>query len=264
MSHIIKNNDNIEMFIDDVNWIKKHSISEYIIKKILSQMLSNSGINHKVEKQIYDETYKSYYQDGVYYCPEKYKTIKVYWDGLNKLVLYYCECLKRFHNVIISNEIMAYVLLGIIAHEVEHAYQDFIGENKLLSPNLLISDAYKGLYDMIINENQDSLLLLKYFNNRDNLLLERNAQIESFDFVIQCAQHTNQKCIYNIYKEWIKGWLLLGYKTNNKGSIHETYNYLGLKDKYNGFNYEVDISEEEKIRYGLPIKDSTRERLLLK
>jgi hypothetical protein len=117
---------------------------------------------------------------------------------------------------------------------------------------------------MIKNEENNSELLLKYFMNCNNLLLERNAQIESFDLVMQCAKYANQETIYNAYKEWIKGWILLGYYKNNKGSIYETYDYLGLKEKYDSFNCEVNMSEEEKVRYGLPIKDSTRERLLIK
>ena len=262
MSHIIKNNDDIEMFIDDVNWIKKHGISVHIVKEILKQMISVIKIDCFVEYGIYDENYKIYQKGGLYYDTVTYKMIHVYMNGLNSYLQSYYKCMEEDFNITPSNEIMAYILIDTLAHEVEHAYQDFIGKYKSQSPIPLISSAYKGLFDIIKNEENNSKLLLKYFINCNNLLLERNAQIESFDLVMQCSKYANQETIYNAYKEWIKGWILLGYYKNNKGSIYETYDYLGLKDKYDSFNCEVDISEEERIRYGLPIEDSTRKRLL--
>ena len=261
MSHIIKNNDNIEMFIDDGNWIKKHGISVHIVKEILKQMISVTKMDRFVKYGVYDESYKIYPKSGLYYDTETYKMIHVYMNGLNNHLQSSYECLEEDFNTTPSDEIMAYILIDCLAHEVEHAYQDFIGKYKLQSPIPLISSAYKGLFDMIINEKNSSKLLLKYFKNCNNLLLEKNAQIESFDLVMQCAKYANQEIIYNAYKEWIKGWILLGYYKNNKGSIYEIYDYLGLKDKYDSFNCEVDISEEERIRYGLPIEDSTRKRL---
>jgi len=263
MSHIIKCEDNILMLLDDVRWIKNNGISTELVKIILKQMLSISNIEHFIDYGVYDDKYKKYSGGGVLYTRNIYKMIHIYMIGLKKLIETHYKILKKYVDIDYSNELSAYFLLGIIAHEVEHACQDLIGDKKILAPNICIAEAYKELNDIFINENKKEILKV-YYKNCNHLLLERNAQIEGFDLVKQCAKYSNQKIIYNLYDKWSKTWLICGYHCDNKGSIYETYNCLGFKDKCAKYNFEENINEKERIRYGLPILNETREKLLLK
>ena len=138
-----------------------------------------------------------------------------------------------------------------------------MGINVIDAPNSIIAKAYKDIYALLTKDSEDKAKKI-YFANFKKLLLERNAQIESFDLILKCSKHDGKLDIYDAYKSLFNTWASIGYKDNSYGSIHETYQILKLCDKNLNFNSVLYLSQEEKMRYGLPVSDATRQKILKK
>lgn len=66
------------------------------------------------------------------------------------------------------------------------------------------------------------------------------------------------KTFNNIKSQYAK----IGYLNSTQGSLEETYKKIQMYKKYQKFYQDTDLSEEDCIRYGLKIKESTRKRIL--
>ena len=56
----------------------------------------------------------------------------------------------------------------------------------------------------------------------------------------------------------------LGYINSNIGSIEETYRKTLMYRKYKKIYEDLEISDDERIRFGFNISDETRNKLLSK
>lgn len=55
--------------------------------------------------------------------------------------------------------------------------------------------------------------------------------------------------------------LIKGYLTDNNGCMYQTYKKMCLIDKFNKIEKDDNISEEERLRFGLSIDYETRKQL---
>lgn len=257
MSNIIKKHDDLLMIVDDIKYIENHDITKSFVEELLKQMIpSNKG--KPLIKYIVIKNKTS--NDMVAFNP-KTKTIEVNLNKLNQWVNACTNQLISDYNLSYSDTklLQSYSLVHIIAHEIEHSYQYLIAQKKVDIPNEIISNAYKGLFDLI-TKSKDYVKRGMYTFYHDELLIERNAQIESFDLILKCAKNEDRQDLYNAYSKIIYEWIKLGYRNSNEGSISQTYRVLDMYDKYLNFYHELPISESEKIRYGFPISSDTYQK----
>lgn len=253
MSNIIKCNNDLLMLSDDIKYIEKHGISKHHIKSIMKRMMPNDYINYIVSN-------KQYENSDVAFIPTK-KIIEINMNVLESIGNKGFNLIKNDYNLKNEKLVKSYLFLIVLSHEIEHAYQFLMGENLADSPNKTIAQAYKDIYDIVM-KRKFTIAKIIYTENQNKLLLERNAQIESYDLILKCAKYNNRQDIYDAFNDLNFGWTTIGYKKNNKGSIVDTYFSLSLFNKYQELNFDLDISEEEKIRYGFPISEETRQKLL--
>ena len=259
MSNIIKNNDTLLMLTDDIKYLKKHNISKYFIEELLKQMIPTNNMKQLINCFIIESNFK----DGSVAFDPFEKKLKYTQAKLNYWLENSISILINDYHIKDIDTLKAYQLIQIIAHEIEHAYQYLMGINVIDAPNSIIAKAYKDIYALLTKDSEDKAKKI-YFANFKKLLLERNAQIESFDLILKCSKHDGKLDIYDAYKSLFNTWASIGYKDNSYGSIHETYQILKLCDKNLNFNSVLYLSQEEKMRYGLPVSDATRQKILKK
>lgn len=198
-------------------------------------------------------------------------TIKRLDDILNKYAQSFSEEIKSCD----SDTLRRYFYIQIISHELEHANQYLMGEGILEAPNDVIKEAYKGLFDIIL-PSKDYIIPrpismtmklvrdILYDIKKNYYLLERNAQIESMDLVSQYALYRNRDDVFKFFT-YIKDIISrIGYTNSNIGSIEETYKKLLMHNKYKKFYKELDLSTEDRIRYGFGITDEEKQVLIKK
>ena len=161
-----------------------------------------------------------------------------------------------------------YITIGIIAHEVEHSYQYLMSKGIINSPNDVVKDAYKYIFDITLGKDFEGknidLLQELYIENQNKILLERNAEIERFDLLMKLAEYNSRNDLHGLFK-WLKDWhQTFGYHNSNIGSIHETFKILQLEDLFLKFNHNVIMDDDERMRYGFPISDELRLKILKK
>lgn len=257
MSNIIKNSDTLLMLTDDVRYLKRHGISKDFIEEILKQMIPTNNMQQLISYFVAE----SNFGDGSVAFDPSAEIIEIY---LGKLYYWLENCINvltdDFH-LKDKDTLKGYQLIQIIAHEVEHVYQYLMGIGLIDAPNSTIANAYRDIYDLVTRD-ADSEAQNFYFANFKKLLLERNAQIESFDLILKCSEYNGRLDIYDAYKSLSDNWTAIGYKDNSDGSIHETYRLLKLCERHLKLNSEIQMNEEERIRYGFPISDEARQKIL--
>ena len=258
MSNIIINNDTLLMLTDDIKYIKKYDISKSFIEEILRQIIPTKSMEPLITYSVVENSYN---EGNVSFVPSK-ELIEIDLRKLNYWIENSIDVLMKDYNLKDKETLKAYQLIQIISHEVEHAYQYLMGKRMIYRANNIIANVYKDIYDLIVSDSNFESKEC-YFNNFKRLLLERNAQIESFDLIMQCAKYNNQLDIYNAYKNLYDYWALIGYVNSCQGSIIETLRLLKLNDDYLT-NNKLQMYEKERIRYGFPISNKTRKKLLKK
>lgn len=162
----------------------------------------------------------------------------------------------------------------MITHEIEHSYQYLMAKGKVNAPCKMIQAGYQGILALFnrntsiiprpLKETRELVSYLLYKKNENFFILERNANLEATDLICQLALFLGSDDIYKIFNELKKAFILIGYTDDNQGSLKETYQKILMYDKYKKFYQETDMSEEDKIWYGLNISDQTRARILKK
>ena len=171
-----------------------------------------------------------------------------------------------------SKTLRTYLFLFMLTHEIEHSYQYLIGEGLAETPNDVLKSAYKGIYDLFISkdyiiprpvsEMRRFISIFLYRLKQNYYLLERNASIESMDLVGKCALYNGREDIFKLFNEMRSTYSMCGYINSCMGSIEETYKNILMYDKYKRFYSDVDLSEEDKIRFGFCINEETRRKVL--
>lgn len=182
--------------------------------------------------------------------------------------------LAQLYNVKDIKLLSIYLYYLIITHEIEHSIQYLMGKDIISAPHKLIANGYKGIYSLDenhfsiipkpIKEARITISKIIYNYNANKLLLERNANIESADLLMQYALYNNREDLYKTFTIMKKAFMTIGYVSSTMGSIEETYRKILMFDKYKKFYEDVDMSEEERVRYGLNISEETRKKILAK
>ena len=157
-----------------------------------------------------------------------------------------------------------YFLTQSLIHEVEHSKQHLMGQRKIYVVDEMLANAYDYLYKFIMNSPKDNPAYVEYRLNENFYLLERNAQVESTNKISVIADKNNAKTIHDIFANLHNLYLMCGYIEKTSGSIYETFQNIGLEDTYLDLYVNSNLSEEDRVYYGLPIKRATRQKLLQK
>lgn len=268
MSQIIKSNDDLVLIRDIRERFYNDSFNiNYINEELISLLPSSNDkvlINYEISSSGFIASS---------FIP-RYKKIILCINKVNNWLDNNINDIMNEYNFSDYKLLKSYLFIFLITHEIEHSYQYLMGENIIKAPNIVISKAYKGLFDLfalddsiipkLISESRRKLSLLLYKIKENLYLLERNANIESMDLLCRLAILNNDDDIYNIFNEMRNLYLKCGYIRDNMGSIEETYRNILMYDKYKKFCTDINLSDDDKIRYGFNIDDNIREKLFKK
>lgn len=165
-----------------------------------------------------------------------------------------------------------YFVLGVLLHEIEHSKQYLMSEKKIEAPNNVLLNAYKEIFKMLggvhtilprpikLVRNTTSNIL--YFKEPYKYFVERNASIESDNIITSLALYNDRKEISELYNDEKVINESIGYTNNTDGSIKETFDKLLMSRKFNRINHNIDLCEEDRVKYGFSISNETREKVL--
>ena len=146
-----------------------------------------------------------------------------------------------------------------------------MGKGIIDSPNTLVREGYKDITGLMIKPvtilphpiktTRRRVSLVKYFQNRDNYILERNANTEAFSALLDIAFDIGDENMIHMMKTFLESFLMIGYKEDTLGCMYHTFCDLYRIDIYDRISKE-DIKDEDRLRYGLPIDEGTREKVL--
>ena len=184
--------------------------------------------------------------------------------------------LDSFEGVKDAALLKKYMKLWVLAHETEHAYQKMIACGNSKVPSWHIAEGYKGILDLFskdesilphpIKDTRRIISLLAYKKNENLFVLERNANVDSFEFIANLALQCGDEEIYNAFDKVRRYYLKAGYLEDNMGSFHETYKKIHMIDKYNKIFEDQSflelLSDYDKVRLGLPVEEEIRHDVL--
>lgn len=268
MSNIIKNKEDLLKLKDIINSVRIEQINKHYLDYLMQYFIPNN--------------------DGMlltkYIIQEKGNSTAIFIPSLNRIEFSVNKIhewlninasdnkLKNLLEISDEDKFRKYLFLMMLTHEVEHAYQFLMGEGKVVSPNNLIKESYKLIFDLLnpketilprpIYDTRRRLSMLLYKIKENNYFIERNAQIESIDLVMQVALFCDDEGIYNGFNKMHNMYLKHGYEDNTYGNVYETYKKILMLDKYNKLPKNVMISDDDKVRFGLEISEDTRQKVL--
>lgn len=264
MSHLINNEKDIIDILEIINLYKKEKVNYDLIKYTFETLIkkdnnNNLLTNYTINKRKYIE-YASFHP--------KYNNISTSLEGITKYIELYLNTMKQ----ITTEDLSPYIYILIFVHEIEHSIQYLIKENKIESPNPTIEIAYKKLFELFTNNNnilptpiKDTRKIIShilYQHNHDNYLLERNANIETYDLLYKVAKYEDIKN-KDIFLKLKNHYQNIGYTNKYNGSIEETFKRTLMYDKIKKqLNKNIQIPYEEKVRYGFPLNKEEKKLLL--
>lgn len=160
------------------------------------------------------------------------------------------------------------MIMAVLLHERAHYHQYLIGEKYTDFPYEIVSEAYKNLFSYELGNVNVITATIKTnrfdrYYCKTEFLLERNANVETFDLLHQVALYENNKELIEILEHEKNYYLALGYNgLLYNGAMKKTYSKILGKALYNSFNHTEEISLCDRVRYGLPIDNETRKRVL--
>ena len=255
MSTIIRSQDDLSRLGDFYSYLVGKDFDHDAVAETMSELIASSPVKPEL-----------YYHDGylAQFIP-KYNSI-VYnpYDMDRVLDMLYLALHSQAGSYL---ELRAALLMYIIGHEIEHYHQYLVSEGIEHLDSTNMEKAYKLIYGLDkqrtilerINHKKHLDSLVKYNQGNANYFVERNAQVESYDMIVQVlkakkpalAEEFNK--LRNLYLAW-------GYADSPKGNVQTTMDEIGLTKQYH--YKEEDLSYETRIRYGLPISLEEQERVL--
>lgn len=165
-----------------------------------------------------------------------------------------------------------YLYLYLLAHEVEHSYQKQIALGYVNLNNPVIQGAYyhllrqfkkdNSLFPKPISRTKKAIRLYNYRKKENEYVLERNAMLEGYDLLYRLANHYHNEELSRAFYCCRAFCCKIGYHNNPRGSFAETYQAMLMLQKYERIIEEKNFSEEEAVRYGLPVSEETRQKIL--
>ena len=173
----------------------------------------------------------------------------------------------------IRGKIKAYYRLFALLHESEHAYQFAIAKDKIPFKYQEVKEGYKNIVDRLIKKNyiiprpikeiKGAISFIKYQKNAYDYVLERNASTEALDDILELIKENEETIeVYEPFDQLKLAMSLIGYFDSNMGCMYNTHKGLYLLKEYNKIQKDEDMTEEERLRFGLNIKEGTRAKLL--
>lgn len=170
------------------------------------------------------------------------------------------------------NDLYYYLYFGVIMHEISHskqyliAFEDFeieFEELRAIYKEVLILLLSKLLNEKSIIPFVELLRLTRikiYKKKEDELVLERNAHVESFGSLVDVADADNEllPTVNNLLNDLYTKFLLGGYKTDRNRIIspcEKTLTTILKKGKLNRIEFTKNGSLLGRLSYGLPISD---------
>ncbi len=252
-----------------LSYLKKYDLSKALLQDILSSLLARKDNELLINLHI-----NSNGTTPAKFCPST-KSIDI---SLNKMILWATrnsdDLIEKFQLKDNDDHLTYYLYLYLITHEIAHSYQYLYGKKIIPAPNDVLASAYENLMDVLnppkyilphpIKQTRRNLSLILYKIRQNNYLLERNANIESTRLISTLAKEENNEELFNLFSNMQMLFLKLGYTKSNVGSIEETFKALLMYDKFQKFNMENSLSDEDKIYYGFRVNEDVRQRLLHK
>ncbi len=261
MSHILKQEGKIQIVQEIIHEFKTNNINYENIEFALENLIpkTNNEITYNIKNN--KITTIAFYPST--------KSIDINIENTKKILEKNINELKRRKTN--TRTFKAYFITYMLAHEIEHAYQYLIAKNLIEKDEELLKRTYKEIFKILdynnnnintLKKSREKLSALIYIINQNSMILERNANLESLDLVVKCAQEFNNEEMYDIFNNMLKITLTLGYKKNNCGCIKETFKKLLCQDIYNKIYIPNNLDENSRAWYGLEIKEKTREKIL--
>lgn len=266
MANIIKSTEDLLLLKDIINYTQKNELSVGYLEDILKNLLPKD--DNKLLTNYYVKN-KGY--DTALFQPA-YNKIILSVNRINEWLAHQLNDFSKTSNITDSNKFRSYLLVFMISHEIEHAYQYLIGRGMVDASNDVLKEAYNGIYNLMIKKHyiiprpititRKLVSTFLYQAGRDLYLLERNANILGAEAAKDCALYNGDYDIYNFFDDFMRTYLICGYGDNTMGSIEETYRKILMYDKYIKFYHDLPLNDKEKVRYGFNINEETREKVL--
>ena len=193
-------------------------------------------------------------------------SVNISYDGFITAITKFYNQEKNIFNSYynVTEDLKNYLAIWLLSHELEHAYQACIRNDLIVSPSIMLKSCYKILINHKGEISDYSLKeKLRYFvrvimygiHNRGFLALERNANLESADLIYKLASLETNEDLIKLTEELRMFQALIGYNFNGPGVLVKTAKTVLQLDKLQGSEETETLSFEEKVRYGLPLKE---------
>jgi len=247
----------IKDLAEKLNNIKKYGCNKETIEDALSYLIPKNS-----EKTIGFEINKGL--EAIYFeaTTEKVKiSVKKLINLINLSIKYLYEIFPDIN----KEEMFNYYVMYSLTHEISHIKQYLIANGYEKEPYKIIKQAYSDILnvgELNVNFIRNYISLFQYHNYYSRLVLERNANIEGCEIIKKLAEYDENTEIADVFKEVRQRNILYGYDDRFNGSIEETYKRLYLKSLYNKLSKDEAIPIRDRILYGLPVNEETREKIL--
>lgn len=185
--------------------------------------------------------------------------------ALNNMIVESIAQLKRVFPELNEEEMFNYYILFALVHENRHVYQYLIAKEYMKAPYKIIQKAYKELIyigDLEVGPLKNIISFYLYTKNRERLFIERNANIEATEIICNLAKYEENENIRDLFESMRQNNIIYGYDGAYNGSLEETYKSLELTSLYAKLPTGEAIPVRDRILYGLPISEETREKVL--
>lgn len=267
MSNILKGTD-IKYFENLILSNQLDCLSEDVLEDILKNILPKNGdgkvlIKYRLPKKF--GTAGKFIPSGAF--------LEVNVSKLNDWLKMNTDSLAEYYNIHERELLRKYLILFVLTHEIEHSYQYLIAKEKLEAPCKLVQQGYNSLLDLM--EKKDYILprpillvrravsLSCYKAHENEFVLERNANIEGLDLLCKLSFKLNHLQINQMFKDMFNIFAYAGYHDDCFGSFNQTYKNIHMYDKYCKFDFDFELSLDERVRFGLEIDEKTRNELKL-
>lgn len=268
MSHILKSQNDLLIFSDIINQVSKDKLNKEYLEEILKLLIPNNNGKPLIDYNISERNFST-----AIFIPRS-KRILLSLEKILKWLEANTKDIADLYKINDTDMLKSFLFLFVITHEIEHSYQYLIGEGLIPSPSKTIQCGYKGIFDLLVPDNyiiprpikqtRKTIATILYKLHQNSYVLERNANVESTDLLCQLAEFMEREDLFKVFDSMKREFICLGYYDSPIGCLEETYKKLLLHDKYKKFFEEINIPEDEKIRYGLGISDETRQKILRK
>ena len=203
----------------------------------------------------------------------KYMNITVNYKKVDDWLERTLDSYKELFKIKDRKLLKSYLLVVLLLHEIEHSNQKLIAENKMETNYEFKHQAYDDIFDAMaikkyivprpISLYKDIRRFLIYKKNAYDLILERNAILESYNSVAKIADYSNDEDIKECMIGSRNAYMLQGYLDNSEGLLKYTYDTLKIGKKYNKLNIPDDISLIDRVREGLELSEDERDEIVL-